>query len=122
MSWNIPYIVASTKGDKYAYCRLCNHDFSVTYGGHNDAKRHCKTSGHLKKHSELQSNSTITDFLGESSVSHTSKVIPAEVMLAQFIALYNLPVQAADHLSDLVSSMFPDSKIAADFYMQAYQD
>ena len=41
-----------------------------------------------------------------------AKVIYAEVMMAQFIAL---PFQAADHLSDLVSSVFPDSRIAADF-------
>ena len=87
----------------------------MIHGGHNDAKRHCETSGHQKKHSELQSNSTITSFFGESSISHSSKVISAEVMMAQFIALHNLPFQAADHLSDLVSSMFPDSKIAADF-------
>ena len=48
-------------------------------------------------------------------MSPSSKVISAEVMMAQFIALHNLPFQAADHLSDLVSSMFPDSLIAADF-------
>ena len=51
----------------------------------------------------------------ESSTPHASKVISAEVMIAQFIALHNLPFQAADHLSDLVPCMFPDSKIAADF-------
>ena len=36
-------------------------------------------------------------------------------MLAQFIAMHNLPFQAADHLSDLFTAMFPDSKIAAAF-------
>ena len=56
--------LVSTKGDKYAYCKLCNHIFSVTHGGY-DAKRHCETSGHLKKHGELQSTSTINSFLGE---------------------------------------------------------
>ena len=35
--------------------------------------------------------------------------------MAQFIAIYNLSFQAADHLSDLVSSILPDSRIAADF-------
>ena len=35
--------------------------------------------------------------------------------MAQFIALHNLSFQVADHLSDLVSSIFPDSKIATDF-------
>ena len=69
----------------------------------------------IKRNSELQSNTSITNFFGESSVSHGLKVISAEVMMAQFIALHNLPFQAADHLSDLVSSMFPDSLIAADF-------
>ena len=35
--------------------------------------------------------------------------------MAQFIASHNLLFQAADCLSDLVSSMFLDSKIPADF-------
>ena len=93
----------------------CSRDFSVAHGGHNDTKRHCESSGHQRKYSESQSNSTITCFWGESSMYHSSKVISAEVMMAQFIALHNLPFQAADHLSDLVSPMFPDSRIAADF-------
>ena len=92
-SWNIPFIVASTKGEKYAHCKFCSCDFSVSHSGHNDAKRHCDSAGHQKKHSELQSNTSITSFFGESSVSHSSKVISAEVMMAQFIALHNLPSQ-----------------------------
>ena len=36
-------------------------------------------------------------------------------MMTQFIAMHNIPVLAADHLSGLFPSMFPDSKIAADF-------
>ena len=74
-SWNIPFIVASTKGEKFAHCKLCSRDFSVSHGGHNDAKRHCDSAAHHKKHSELQSNTSITSFFGESSVSHTTKVI-----------------------------------------------
>ena len=38
----------------------------------------------------------------------------AEIMMCNFIAMYNLPFVAADHLSSLFSSMFPDSAIAAD--------
>ena len=113
--WSLPFIVASTRGGKFAYCRLCYRDYSVFHGGRNDAKCHCESSGHQKKFSESQSNSAITSFLGEPAISHSCKVISAELMMAQFIALHNLPFQAADHLSDLVSSMFPDSRIAADF-------
>lgn len=39
----------------------------------------------------------------------------AELALAQFIALHNLPFQAADHLSSLFPVMFPYSKIAKGF-------
>lgn len=35
--------------------------------------------------------------------------------MAQFVALHDVPFQAADHLTDLFRSMFPDSRIAADF-------
>ena len=47
--------------------------------------------------------------------SHARNITSAEVMMAQFIAIHNLPFLAADHLSDLFHSMFPDLKIAADF-------
>lgn len=46
---------------------------------------------------------------------HAKKVTSAELMMSQFIAAHNLPFQAADHLSDLFSLMFPDSRIAAEF-------
>ena len=74
-SWNLPFIVASAKGDKFAYCSLCSRDFSVIHGGRNDAQRHCETLGHQRKFSESQSNSSIRSFVGESSTSHSSKVI-----------------------------------------------
>jgi hypothetical protein len=39
----------------------------------------------------------------------------AEVAMCNFIAQHNLPFQTADHLTDLLPKMFPDSKIAAGF-------
>ena len=38
-SLRLPFILTNTKGEKFAYCILCSHDFSVTHGGHNDVKR-----------------------------------------------------------------------------------
>ena len=57
-------------------------------------------------------------FGGGQSQAHSSQVMTAELALTQFIALHNLPFQAADHLSNLFPSIFPDSKIAADFSCQ----
>ena len=88
-SWDIPFLAPSKKGEKFAYCTLCSRDFSVAHGGLNDAKRHCDSSGHQNKYSECQSNSSL--YFRESSVSHNSKVLSAEVMMAQFIALHNVP-------------------------------
>ncbi len=65
----------------------------------------------------MERNVTLTSLLGESSSSscHGNKVISAEIKMAQFIVMHNLSFQSSDHLSDLFSSMFPDSKIAASF-------
>ena len=114
-SWDIPFLEPSKKGEKFAYCTLCSRDFSVAHGGLNDATHHCESSGHQKKYSEFKSNSSLTTYFRESSQSHKSRVLAAEVMMAQFVALHDVPFQAADHLTDLFQSMFPDSRIAADF-------
>ena len=112
--WNLPHIMASSKGNQYAHCKLCKRDLSVADGGHNDTKCHCESYGHLKRLSELQPNSNLSTFIEASSLSHSSKVISAEIAMAQFIDLHNLSFQVADNFSDLVSSIFPDSKIPTD--------
>ena len=118
-SWKLPlYITSSSKGNKYAYCKLCSSHFTVSHGGFNDLKRHVDGAGHQQRLKDSQKNASISTFFGEArepSLAHASKVMSAELMMTQFIAMHNLPFQAADHLSDLFSSMFPDSKIAADF-------
>lgn len=115
-SWNLPkFITASTKGNKHAYCQLCSRDFMVSHCGFRDIKRHCEGLLHQQRLDESNKSANITHLLREPSSSQALKVISAEVIMAQFIAMHNLPFQAADHLSDLFSTMFPDSKIAAQF-------
>ena len=43
------------------------------------------------------------------------QVLSAEIAISNFIAQDYLPCLAADHLSDLYSSIFPDSKIASQY-------
>ncbi|CAK1591017.1 unnamed protein product [Parnassius mnemosyne] len=45
-------------------------------------------------------------------------VIEAEIKLAGFVAEHNISFLAMDHLSDVLKSCFPDSKIAADLAMK----
>ena len=46
----------------------------------------------------------------------SEKVKRAEVKMAAFLVEHHLPFQAMDHLSDLVTDIFPDSEIAAQFH------
>ena len=117
-SWKLPpYITASKRVTKYAYCKLCSSNFDLSHGGFNDIKRHVEGVRHADRLSQSSSSSPITSFYGMQAVtqSHAKNVTSAEVMMCQFLAMHNLPFLAADHLSDLFPAMFPDSKIAGDF-------
>ena len=78
-------------------------NFCVSRGGIHDIKRHVDGSVHLQR---VAKNASIA----------VTKITPPGLcaQMVQFIAAHNLPFQAADYLSDF-SSMFPDSRIAADF-------
>ena len=53
---------------------------------------------------------------------HTARITSAEVKMVNFIDMHNLSFQAADHLSNLLLSMFPDSAIAADFACRQHHE
>ena len=116
-SWHLPpHITASSKGSRFAFCKVCTSNFCISHGGLNDIKRHVVGPIHKRKLTEKDQNSRLDSFVLDKV--HAKKVTSAELMMSQFIAAHNIPFQAADHLSDLLTSMFPDSRIAADFCCQ----
>ena len=116
-SWTLPkYIFSSSKGSRFASCKLCSSPFSVSHGGINDIKRHVDGLKHQQKLKESQASAGIANYFGEfrePSLAQAQKVLSAELMMSQSIAMHNLPFQAADHLTDIIPVMFPDSKIAS---------
>ena len=40
------FILESTKGKHYAYCKWCDCDFGVEYGGRHDITQHIATKKH----------------------------------------------------------------------------
>ena len=118
-SWILPkFVSSSTKGARYAYCQLCAKHFTVSHGGINYIKRHVEGAVHQQKYKDSQSCASISSLFGgnqQQRLIHASNVLSAEIKMTQFIAVHNLPFQAADHLSDLFKSIFPDSAIASDF-------
>ena len=114
-SWSLPqHITFSSKGDSFAYCRLCSSHFSVSHGGFNNVKRHVSGSVHQQRQKDSCGTSGIATFFQKDASDHQRNVLSAEVQMSNFIAMHNLSFQTADHLSDLLPKMFPDSKIASD--------
>ena len=89
------------------------------HGGFNDVPWHVMGSEHQQKHRDVHSSSSLRQLFCQSSSSvimtHTKNMTTAEVMMCKFISMHNLPFLAADHLSSLLPSMFPNSAIATDF-------
>ena len=55
----------------------------------------------------------ITKMIVTETISE--KVLRAEMKMAAFLVEHHLPFQAMDHLSDLITDIFPDSEIAGQF-------
>lgn len=114
MSWKLPEgIGSSSKGDKHAFCKLCKSHISISHGGLNDITRHVSGAVHKQRLQDVAGSTSLMMVLSTQSQSH--KVMLAEVLFSKYIAMHNIPFQAADHFSDLVKTMFPDSSIAKDF-------
>ena len=104
--------ISSSRRDEYsARCTLCSSDFSISHGGANDIQIHVKSKKHQSAVRSSKSTGNIAEFLQPKDFS----VIRAETLMTQFLIEHNLPFAAADHLTDLVKVMFPDSSIASKF-------
>lgn len=49
----------STKGETFAFCKVCNVDFSVAGGGVHQVKRHCRNKKHTNKMKDLRAQPKI---------------------------------------------------------------
>ena len=80
--------------------------------GLSELKKHLQS----KKHQELSKAVTGTRPITTMIVADTISEKEAEVKMAAFLVEHHLPFQAMDHLSDLVTDIFPGSEIAAQFH------
>ena len=87
----------------------------MTDGDFNDVKRHVAGKGHQKHYKEVTQNHTMESFAAQHVSDLSTKNISSEVAMCNFIAQHNLSFSTADHLTDLLPKMFPDSKIVAGY-------
>ena len=98
MSW----ITHSRKGDRYAYCKVCNKDLSCSEGGLKDIK--------LRLVESDVGQQTLTKAWSKE-VTVSMQAARAEAILCNMLVEHNLPFLLMDHLPGVLSHAFPDSKI-----------
>lgn len=106
-----PFIVASKKDNFSARCTACACDFSISHGGAKDISLHISRQKHQNFVQATKNVSPLASFWQKTDYS----VIRAETLMANFLIEHNLPFSTADHLTELVKVMFPDSRIAKEF-------
>ena len=99
------------------YCVNCNCDFSCNHAGHYDCRRHIESKLHQNNKASSSKTVPLTSIFSKSAGtnmadSHKYKVICVETRMCRMIAGLNLPLTAAEAITNNVKLMFPDSKIA----------
>ncbi|XP_031334601.1 zinc finger BED domain-containing protein 5-like [Photinus pyralis] len=103
------WLVKSKEGEK-ARCRACNAEFTAEI---TVIKNHAKSSKHILK-IKAAPNTTIASMLNkrENEISLQTQSKAAEIKITGFLSEHNISFNSADHLTNLIKSCFPDSKIA----------
>ena len=114
------WIAACEDGPEYSFCVPCRRAVKVAASGFYDLKSHFKTDGHKANVLKSKQFKPMEDhFTPEASTSSRSHTTTAEVLFCHFLAEHNIAPTAADHFTDLVKEMFPDSKIVkVDIFFQ----
>lgn len=88
----------------YPFCKLC---LTKVTGGKFHLKRHASSEGHRKRAQAAKTTPLVETYMQKKSIL-TKK---AELKLAAFICVHNLPFLLLDYLPDLQKNIFPDSEI-----------
>ena len=104
--------IASFKTSPYnAECTVCGKTLTA---GLSELRRHAQSKKHQDMFQAKKKSRSIAEMMGPSDTLREDVKI-AEMKVATFIVEHNISFQAMDHLSDLLTNIFPDSKIASQF-------
>ncbi|XP_046855931.1 protein ZBED8-like [Xenia sp. Carnegie-2017] len=104
--------ISKDPGNKFTVrCKVCEH----TFNGPNKSAlmKHKATKKHTDAYKAKQNTLQVSKFFQKQTGPDVDEMkAKAEVLLPGFLAEHRTPFLQADHLSELMKKMFPDSKIA----------
>ena len=104
--------IAKLPDNGMAQCNLCATDFSISFGGRTDVRRHQDSARHAKlTKSKGSTNGGMVQYVAHGQ-KEVDGVTRAKTMFAYWIAYHNLPMSAANECSRMVPKLFPDSEIS----------
>ena len=120
------------KDEYHGYCCFCNVDIKCDNGGKVQLLKHCTQKKHkeARKHAKDKSQAKLTSFTVSHSEGPSTSVseprpigifttndatLEAQILWLAKVASCNYSLHSTDHIGDLFTKMFPDSKIAENF-------
>lgn len=103
-------ILASRKGEHFAFCTVCNCDISISHGGRTDVATHVASKKHASNLQSKEKQHRLQQFFGREDSD--SDVIRAECLFTDFLLEHNIPLSASEHVGPLLRKMFPKSDVA----------
>lgn len=87
------WLARSTKGDNFAYCKLCSTDLSIATGGKNDIYKHSKTAKHQNATPSI-SQQSMSSFVYKKE--DMDRVKEGEILISTFVAEHNISMNAME--------------------------
>lgn len=95
------------KQKEVAYCKVCSSFMSPHL---TEIKRHGQSAKHIANSNQVVQQNSVSEVFKMSSLTEKTRI--AELKLTALFATNNLPFSLSDTLTPLLSTIFPDSKIA----------
>ena len=87
------FLTSSKKGPTFAYCLVCEKDFSCAHGGKDDCRRHAKSKAHVDLKELKLTQKPHKQFINNAEMDNTRAVTKAEALMCHLISNLNLSFQ-----------------------------
>ncbi|XP_043923159.1 uncharacterized protein LOC122798364 isoform X2 [Protopterus annectens] len=107
------WVMESTHGPKYAFCKVCKSNFTITHGGRNDLQRHMDRDKHKmnSKHAASERKEIGVVTTQAQQTSWALIMAKSEVAFVSLLAEHNLPFTLGDQLLKYIKKYCTDLEV-----------